>query len=329
MSSHDSRDGMYTDSDSGSDCGTSSNATSQSYSVSNLDGKSTRKGKNVGTACTECKKSHLACDQSRPCKRCQNLKKLCVNVIHMKRGRPRSHGHSKHSLEDLIDIKNTGISESDQEMLIAAVALGRLRSSGPTKNANEKANHGSTSDTSDEDEYEGNAPPSFGTPDFSPAAEPTSMQSQPDSPTSAFSDAANSTGPAVTCYLDSAGNFCRLPRDEVIQVWGCDPISLLGQSFFNRVRPGGDLNRMTAMHQSLITDAQSIIVNNRMKDSSTHEKERVHILVYKNQVEVFEPYDVSMRLTVICEIDTMTQHAVQRIYFKCTCVPSSQFQFKY
>ncbi|KAJ2554336.1 hypothetical protein EV175_002624 [Coemansia sp. RSA 1933] len=46
----------------------------------------------VPSACTNCKKAHLACDLQRPCRRCANSGKCdtCKDVQHKKRGRPRS-----------------------------------------------------------------------------------------------------------------------------------------------------------------------------------------------------------------------------------------------
>ncbi|KAI7825929.1 hypothetical protein BX661DRAFT_184414 [Kickxella alabastrina] len=46
----------------------------------------------VPSACTNCKKAHLACDLQRPCHRCVNSGKCdtCKDVQHKKRGRPRS-----------------------------------------------------------------------------------------------------------------------------------------------------------------------------------------------------------------------------------------------
>ncbi|ORZ24232.1 hypothetical protein BCR42DRAFT_402489 [Absidia repens] len=45
----------------------------------------------VASACSNCKKAHLACDVSRPCKRCISLGKTdtCVDIEHKKRGRPK------------------------------------------------------------------------------------------------------------------------------------------------------------------------------------------------------------------------------------------------
>ncbi|KAJ1969132.1 hypothetical protein IWQ62_000819 [Dispira parvispora] len=45
----------------------------------------------VPSACANCKKAHLACDISRPCKRCVAMGKTatCVDVQHKKRGRPK------------------------------------------------------------------------------------------------------------------------------------------------------------------------------------------------------------------------------------------------
>ncbi|KAI9024296.1 hypothetical protein CLU79DRAFT_746487 [Phycomyces nitens] len=45
----------------------------------------------VPSACINCKKAHLACDVSRPCKRCVSLNKTdtCQDIKHKKRGRPK------------------------------------------------------------------------------------------------------------------------------------------------------------------------------------------------------------------------------------------------
>ncbi|KAI8321651.1 hypothetical protein GQ54DRAFT_304599 [Martensiomyces pterosporus] len=59
-------------------------------------GKPARTGRgakpHVPSACTNCKKAHLACDLQRPCRRCVNVGKCdtCKDVQHKKRGRPRS-----------------------------------------------------------------------------------------------------------------------------------------------------------------------------------------------------------------------------------------------
>lgn len=45
----------------------------------------------VPSACINCKKAHLACDMSRPCRRCVSLNKhdTCIDIKHKKRGRPK------------------------------------------------------------------------------------------------------------------------------------------------------------------------------------------------------------------------------------------------
>jgi hypothetical protein len=53
--------------------------------------KPQKRSKHVEKACVHCKKAHLGCDHSRPCKRCIHLgKEDCVDVEHKKRGRPRT-----------------------------------------------------------------------------------------------------------------------------------------------------------------------------------------------------------------------------------------------
>ena len=45
----------------------------------------------VSKACSNCKRAHLACDSSRPCRRCLSVGRgdTCIDLQHKKRGRPR------------------------------------------------------------------------------------------------------------------------------------------------------------------------------------------------------------------------------------------------
>ncbi|KIY01753.1 uncharacterized protein Z520_01891 [Fonsecaea multimorphosa CBS 102226] len=59
--------------------------------LSPVSPRTTRKPKaHVASACVNCKKKHLRCDSSRPCRRCVQSGKedSCVDVEHKKRGRP-------------------------------------------------------------------------------------------------------------------------------------------------------------------------------------------------------------------------------------------------
>ncbi|CAG8570763.1 10204_t:CDS:2 [Rhizophagus irregularis] len=51
----------------------------------------------VPSACVNCKRAHLACDVSRPCKRCVALGKVdtCIDIKHKKRGRPKQQAYSQ------------------------------------------------------------------------------------------------------------------------------------------------------------------------------------------------------------------------------------------
>jgi hypothetical protein len=49
-----------------------------------------KKGKNVDKACNHCKRSHLRCDDMRPCRRCIATGTVgCKDVQHKPRGRPK------------------------------------------------------------------------------------------------------------------------------------------------------------------------------------------------------------------------------------------------
>ncbi|KAK4508836.1 uncharacterized protein ATC70_013459 [Mucor velutinosus] len=63
----------------------------QHDSTPSITKKKPTKTTHVPTACINCKKAHLACDLSRPCKRCSTLGKSdsCIDIKHKKRGRPK------------------------------------------------------------------------------------------------------------------------------------------------------------------------------------------------------------------------------------------------
>ncbi|KAJ9613395.1 hypothetical protein H2200_003337 [Cladophialophora chaetospira] len=61
------------------------------FALSPISPRATRKPKaHVASACVNCKKKHLRCDSSRPCRRCVQSGKedSCHDVEHKKRGRP-------------------------------------------------------------------------------------------------------------------------------------------------------------------------------------------------------------------------------------------------
>ncbi|KAK5210926.1 hypothetical protein LTR99_004554 [Exophiala xenobiotica] len=79
---------------SGSSLATTTTATSgieSRYALSPVSPRTARKPKaHVASACVNCKKKHLRCDNSRPCRRCVQGGKesTCQDVEHKKRGRP-------------------------------------------------------------------------------------------------------------------------------------------------------------------------------------------------------------------------------------------------
>ncbi|EXJ94331.1 hypothetical protein A1O1_02725 [Capronia coronata CBS 617.96] len=61
------------------------------YALASISPRSARKPKaHVASACINCKKKHLRCDNNRPCRRCiaSGKEETCVDVEHKKRGRP-------------------------------------------------------------------------------------------------------------------------------------------------------------------------------------------------------------------------------------------------
>ncbi|KAG0182558.1 hypothetical protein DFQ29_003560 [Apophysomyces sp. BC1021] len=61
---------------------------------------SSKKGRNVDKACNHCKRSHLRCDDMRPCRRCIATGKTgCKDVQHKPRGRPKLHKSNSVNVE--------------------------------------------------------------------------------------------------------------------------------------------------------------------------------------------------------------------------------------
>ncbi|CAG8615441.1 8944_t:CDS:2, partial [Scutellospora calospora] len=100
-----------TDSDSSKQSNTGGSMRLANTNLSNDDnGSSVMKRTNkthVPSACVNCKRAHLACDVSRPCKRCVALNKVdtCIDIKHKKRGRPKlkdkkPHPYNTHATGD-------------------------------------------------------------------------------------------------------------------------------------------------------------------------------------------------------------------------------------
>ncbi|CAO3639354.1 unnamed protein product [Mucor fragilis] len=64
--------------------------TNSTPSTASTTATTCKKGRNVDKACNHCKRSHLRCDNVRPCRRCVATGKVgCQDVKHKPRGRPR------------------------------------------------------------------------------------------------------------------------------------------------------------------------------------------------------------------------------------------------
>ncbi|KAF7732046.1 hypothetical protein EC973_007151 [Apophysomyces ossiformis] len=82
----DDYDDEYNDEEQEDDSDYQVRARSTSSSIPN------KKGRNVDKACNHCKRSHLRCDDMRPCRRCIATGKTgCKDVQHKPRGRPKLH----------------------------------------------------------------------------------------------------------------------------------------------------------------------------------------------------------------------------------------------
>ncbi|KAG0226325.1 hypothetical protein BGW42_003760 [Actinomortierella wolfii] len=90
----------------------------------------------VPSACINCKKAHLACDISRPCKRCISVGKddTCRDVEHKKRGRPKL-------VDKQVEIDSSAWGPQGKEPILStAAAMSKNRAKGKyTKSANYKA----------------------------------------------------------------------------------------------------------------------------------------------------------------------------------------------
>ncbi|KAI8968910.1 hypothetical protein BDF20DRAFT_892203 [Mycotypha africana] len=90
-------------------CTNKDNFTTSNNTTTPVKGQKRGYKSHVPSACINCKIAHLACDVSRPCKRCITLKKTdtCQDMQHKKRGRPK--------LKDKRSIFPTSISAANND----------------------------------------------------------------------------------------------------------------------------------------------------------------------------------------------------------------------
>ncbi|CAG8720733.1 25928_t:CDS:2, partial [Dentiscutata erythropus] len=243
------------DSDSTKQSGTSSTMRLANTSLGTDDnGSAVMKRTNkthVPSACVNCKRAHLACDVSRPCKRCVALNKVdtCIDIKHKKRGRPKlkdkkPHPYNTHATGDA----KTWVSSTQflpPTTTNPAIPSPRNpRQFDPSSSQNHQ--HSFTSFAPSPPYYR--SPPArhhhipFNHPPF---INQSSTRSQ--IPLSEIS-------PTITMFLTTAGAHCAKASDECLVNMGYYPYELVHKSLYEYVPPP-DCERLQKLIDSLLENA--------------------------------------------------------------------------
>ncbi|OBZ84656.1 Transcription activator of gluconeogenesis ERT1-2 [Choanephora cucurbitarum] len=219
----------------------------------------------VPSACVNCKIAHLACDVSRPCKRCVALNKTetCQDMQHKKRGRPK--------------LKEKPVQSSDPtfEILYGTIQTPALsiRKKTPNPIPNQqippfqsKVSKKKSSISFVHESFELDSIAKSPIPLLSPTAsnsllaetnslltESPKSLSSPTSPPSFFQPKPSIESSHVTVIM-SMEVCCAKTSNEIIQYWGYYPQELAHRSFYEFISPK-DTDRLAKLHRLLIDNA--------------------------------------------------------------------------
>ncbi|KAI8327460.1 hypothetical protein BD560DRAFT_91500 [Blakeslea trispora] len=200
----------------------------------------------VPSACVNCKIAHLACDVSRPCKRCIALNKTetCQDMQHKKRGRPKLKEKTVQLNDPTFEIMYGTIQTPALFMKqTSTLQIPPFQAKVPTP---EKSTPSiSFVHESFESKQDSLSPKTLS---------PTTLSS-PTTSTSSFTFSQKPwIDPQVTAIL-SMEACCAKTSNEVIQYWGYYPQELAHRSFYDFVSPK-DTDRLAKLHQLLIQQTQ-------------------------------------------------------------------------
>ncbi|KAI9469086.1 MAG: hypothetical protein EXX96DRAFT_590404 [Benjaminiella poitrasii] len=217
----------------------------------------------VPSACINCKTAHLACDVSRPCKRCISLKKTdtCQDIQHKKRGRPTKRQETKNdaflgtSYEILygtiqtpaISAKknNTNSNKNYSTSVISFVQEPIESFKSPQPNIDDSNNNNKNND-------DDNTPLML--PAYIITNSPHELITTP-SNNSLPQQLVNNTTP-LTMILSMEVCCARIP-DDTIQYWGYYSQELAHRSLYDFISPK-DNDRLAQLHRLLI---DNVLIN--------------------------------------------------------------------
>ncbi|KAI7882223.1 hypothetical protein K492DRAFT_206263 [Lichtheimia hyalospora FSU 10163] len=225
----------------------------------------------VPSACVNCKKAHLACDVSRPCKRCVSSGKAstCQDVQHKKRGRPK-----------LNDTKRLNIMYGGSMIIQTPASIMQKNTPSTTFSFVHEPlesfrgqqqeitwNKDDLILTPRKDQHESSPMPST-----SPQ-QPSPQQQQQQQPSSSFSSPAlsfvttssspaipssssSSSPPTITMFL-SMEMCCARASEEIKESWGYDPNELMHRSLYGLIS-SHDTDRLARLHRLLLDNIMDI-----------------------------------------------------------------------
>ncbi|KAF7721858.1 hypothetical protein EC973_004066 [Apophysomyces ossiformis] len=207
-----------------------------------------------------CKKSHLACDVSRPCKRCVSLGKAdtCQDVKHKKRGRPKRSGQSSSMAVQSSDEQNLStIRAPTFTMTTMSVRPGNAPRSLPSTFA---FIHESIGNADKKTECERDKSPNMQLPQAS-----TTLLHQHSATTAAIPlrdqtfDANGEADSArtITVVLSMEACCARI-SDKVMDMWGYYPQELAHRSFYDFIS-SEDADRLARLHRLLLDNVTSVV----------------------------------------------------------------------
>ncbi|CAB4423432.1 unnamed protein product [Rhizophagus irregularis] len=211
----------------------------------------------VPSACINCKRAHLACDVSRPCKRCVALGKVdtCIDIKHKKRGRPKlkdkkPHPYNTHATADAktwvqnpqflpptTTNPNPNLHQQSDQPPNSSTFIQTTQHSSSRHHLHHHNNHNRQHST-----------PYIKSPKFTPRQQAYSQQDNT---------------PIITMFLAIDNIACARVSDECLGIMGYYPSELVHKTLYEYVH-AQDREKLRKMISSLLDDA------NRFHNQTTH-----------------------------------------------------------
>ncbi|RUS14461.1 hypothetical protein BC937DRAFT_93784 [Endogone sp. FLAS-F59071] len=202
----------------------------------------------VPSACVNCKRAHLACDVSRPCKRCVSLGKTdsCIDIQHKKRGRPKLRDKKSFIPTNMMGENKYAMPGSLGFLINGTMPFTMQPPSGSKAYPSVDLNTHAAS------------------PKFVHSQLPTSASAHYRSATSSFSMTVPTLNDqqdlnqqrVITVYL-SMEICCARVSDEVFELWGYYPQELAHRSLYDFVS-SNDTDRLSRLHRLLLDNIMQV-----------------------------------------------------------------------